>query len=466
MKLILHIGTDKTGSTAIQKHLYVNRSWLLARGVYVPLTGLGKDNGHGDLLATMDEGQMTELSGEIIAAREAGCRYAVISWEGMCFMGVKEITRLNAALAFDKPWLLVYLREQADIVQTGYLQELKTDGSRVDISDFQGIIWKPSRLRALRYCYSPMRNYARLLRQWMTIIPKGQVIAREFQRDLLVGNNVIDDFLAVLDLSADDEFVRFNINTNISLDVESAIIVNNIDRRTDLKEPRKTYIYSLLSIIHSDGFGHRYFLSARRVASIRRHYKKSNRAIGKIIGSPLPQLFSRAPPCACNYTTADIRDSVRRKEQRFGALHSTPMLFVTKFPHELPNPDILASGWKEFQDWGAWSEGDASEIRFRIPFWMISHETASVNIFIKGRYRSENTQSRVIVNGVDFGWLDLRRFDRSISLPVSALQPNQAVAIRIHHGDPQLPADDPRVPETKRNAFGIEKFGIQFSNPE
>jgi len=432
----------------------------------VPCTGLGKDNGHGDLLADLETGGMDDLAREIATARSSGYGFAVISWEGMSFMDARAIAKLGKALSTENPWLLIYLREQADIVQTGYLQEIKTDRSTVDIADFRGLICKRSRLRALRYCYSPMRNYARLLRRWMSIIPKGQVIAREYQRELLTGNNVVDDFLTVLDLSPDDEFIRIEINTNISLDVESAIIVNRIDRSNRLDSPRKACIFSLLSIIHSDGFANRYFLSPRRVAYIRWYYRRSNRAIEKVIGSRLPRLFSQVPSCACTYTRESILADVNLREQRLAELQSVPMLFGTQFPHEAPDPKILVSGWQEVQAWGAWSDGNVSEIRFRVPFWMIGHEKAKVNIFIKGRYSGGDTRSLLTVNGIEFGWLDLRRFVRSISLPVSALQPNQAVVIQIRHARGGTPDLDQQTSEMSRATFGIEKFGIQLSNPE
>ena len=94
MKVFLHIGTDKTGSTAIQQHLYVDRQWLLARGAYVPLTGLGKDNGHQMLLNTMADEQMSCMADELATAEADGFTYAIISWEGMRFFRPRQIKRL------------------------------------------------------------------------------------------------------------------------------------------------------------------------------------------------------------------------------------------------------------------------------------------------------------------------------------------------------------------------------------
>jgi len=438
----------------------------LKRGVYIPLTGLGKDNGHGDLLTTMETEQMTAMSEELATAKFEGYKSAVISWEGMCFMNASKIGRLVEMLHSDNLWVLVYLREQADIVQTGYLQEIKTKRNPLQIADFQRGPWSRSSLRALLFCYSPMRNYARLLRKWMHFIPKGHVIVREFQKDLLVNRNVVDDFLSVLGQSSDEDFFRIKINTNISLDVESAIIMNGIDQQDSIESPRKTFAFSLLSLINSDGFGIRYFLPARRVASIRRYYRRSNRAIGSIVGSPMPEPFSNPPDCEQTYTPEKLLSSVDEKRKRYSALLEIPMLFGTRIPHETPAVNLLISGWGELQDWGAWSSGTVSRMRFRAPFWVVSHENARLIIFLRGRYSGDNCRSQVVVNNMDFGWIDLRKFSRSIALPISALHTNQIVDLQLHHEFSEKPGASDLAADIEAASFGIEKFGIQISNPD
>ncbi|NQX88194.1 MAG: hypothetical protein HRT77_05990 [Halioglobus sp.] len=466
MKLLLHIGTDKTGSTAIQKHLYANRRWFLKHGVYIPVTGLGKDNGHGELLETMSPEAMSHVQAELLQARQDGYTRAVLSWEGMSFMKPTQILQLGLSLNSLNLWLLIYLREQADITQTSYLQEVKTGASPFSIDDFQGVPRSTSALRALLFCYSPRRNYARLLRKWMRIIPQGNAIVREYRRDVLIDGSIIDDFLSQIGVHADRDFLRREQEANISLDVESAIIMNERDNASSTSLPRKADSFTLLSIIDSTGFGSRYFLSPSRVASIRRYYKRTNRLVGDVIGSPIPDLFANPRPCARDYTEKQIKNRTDFKRQRLASLQAVPMLFTTRIPHDSPSKNILSAGWSTMQEWGAWSEGADSEIRFRAPFWMISHEKAHVIIFLKGRYQGRNTRSEISVNGLNYGWLDLRRFVRTITLPVSAMQRNQTVVVKIAHEFAEEQSSPPNTTMSPPTAFGIEKFGIQFSNPE
>ena len=71
MKLWLHIGTDKAGSTALQTHLASNRDWLQRQGVYLPLTGLGPDNGHAALFSAATQVPLDSLRAELAAEYEA-----------------------------------------------------------------------------------------------------------------------------------------------------------------------------------------------------------------------------------------------------------------------------------------------------------------------------------------------------------------------------------------------------------
>ena len=463
MKLILHIGTDKTGTTAIQMHVHANREWLLERGVYVPLTGLGKDNGHSKLLSTLDPDGLSELAKELAGAQASGYDSALLSWEGMSYMSSQEIAKLVNTLRLDNVWLLVYLREQADIIQTGYLQELKTDGSLLTIEDFQRGALSLRGIRARMYCYSRMRNYARLLRRWMRVILPGRVIVREFQREKLVRGSVVDDFLSSLGLSPDHDFCRVEHFSNPSLDVESAILLNKFDNNSRGRLCRKAMSFSLQSLVDSEGPGTRYFLASERVNAIRRHYRGSNAAIAGIIGTELSPLFQTPIDCATTGTFASLSAQVEMRATKLAALTVIPMLFATKKPHPRPSQGILTAGWGHIDE-GAWSLGETSLLRFRLPFWMSTRPRGEVAVFLTGRYTKRNSRTQVKVNGVDFGWQNLSSFSREIRLPASSLGDNQTLEVELRH-ELQEPPPTP-VPDMALSALWLRRIGIQFFHPD
>jgi hypothetical protein len=67
---------------------------------------------------------------------------------------------------------------------------------------------------------------------------------------------------------------------------------------------------------------------------------------------------------------------------------------------------------------------------------------------------------------LDIGWIDLRNFSRSISLPIAKLYANQFVELQVIHEFPENPANNDLTAGNEAMAFGIEKLGIQFSNPD
>ena len=98
-RLILHIGTHKTGSTTIQNYFYFNRLWLRFLGVHYPLPVKGPlffVNNHSDLrdTARLEEhpraprqhpalGSHDMLLGRYVnAIREVGAPVAILSAEG------------------------------------------------------------------------------------------------------------------------------------------------------------------------------------------------------------------------------------------------------------------------------------------------------------------------------------------------------------------------------------------------
>ncbi|MEM1152888.1 MAG: hypothetical protein AAGI44_02030, partial [Pseudomonadota bacterium] len=50
MRVYIHIGYPKTGSSAIQSHIFTNRAWFETQGVYIPRTGYASGMGHSKLI--------------------------------------------------------------------------------------------------------------------------------------------------------------------------------------------------------------------------------------------------------------------------------------------------------------------------------------------------------------------------------------------------------------------------------
>ena len=136
MEILLHAGLDKCGSTAIQAHLKDCREWFLARGVYVPATGLTRV-GHFPLFKDSASPDWQKLGKELEEAGEYN--YAILSYEGLHFLEDEQLALIREHLQGHALTFLFYLREQSEIIQSGYLQKLKRRKQPYTLADYRQI---------------------------------------------------------------------------------------------------------------------------------------------------------------------------------------------------------------------------------------------------------------------------------------------------------------------------------------
>ena len=203
--LYLHIGTTKTGSTAIQNTISQRRRDLEQCGIYVQnrpakashsllpacvLNDLSAASGRGHPMwgGVAPQTRLERFRREFTHELEHLPDWAescVISSEHLSnwLQQDDEVDRLAAWLRphFDRVTVIVYLRRQDQHVGSGYNEFLKS-----------GIIPntnlpKPAEMRAL--------DYAALLARYAKAFGRSAVMPRIFERDSLLNRNVVDDFL-------------------------------------------------------------------------------------------------------------------------------------------------------------------------------------------------------------------------------------------------------------------------------
>lgn len=149
VKIILHIGSTKTGSSAIQTFLFVNREKLKGAGLLYPNVGIAS-NAHHVLAAAvhpnahclhreqLPDGKEARLNffAEMMAdvrneADTSGCQVVLISSE--YFWGVFDDTfysDIKEAFSADEIMLYANVRRPDYWLQSSYLQALKNGESR------------------------------------------------------------------------------------------------------------------------------------------------------------------------------------------------------------------------------------------------------------------------------------------------------------------------------------------------
>jgi hypothetical protein len=463
MRIVLHIGTDKTGSTAIQHHLAANREWLGGQSIYIPRSGFGDGNGHAALFAEPTPARLQAMTDELLQAQKQGYRLALLSWEGLASRRYSQIRELRSCFAGFSVTLLIYLREQADVIQSGFLQEMKKLGSLPPLRVF-GQKWPTLEYpRYLSARFPRYRNYYRLLRRWQRGLAGADVCVRIYDRRQWEAGDLIDDFLCQLGVQRNAGFQTINATLNVSLDAESAFYIDALRARGESQKTLLRLIDVALSVIAHDGPASRYFLSESVVASIRRHFTPSNRRLVRRYLGREGDLFDYDRPCTQPQRGAHWIESLRSRQSAINAVDTIPSFYgPSAVASAIVDEVSLAEGWNPPEAWGCWSEGSVSTIRFRIYHQHLQPFYSAVRLFVRGRYYGGNSTTRVRVNGLDFGLQSLLPEQAGLPLPIAQLGKYEMLEIELLHTRPQRPAELEGGDDFRQLAFGIESIGYDF----
>lgn len=253
-RCILHIGTEKTGTTSLQMFLGTNRDALLQRGFFVPaslsphavvanhekLTVLALDPAKlgDDLrvragLKTIEDVKEWRLRVEENLSREIAalspqpenfptlllsnehCHSRLVTREEVHYL------RQFLDRFADETRIIVYLRPQHEIAISLYDQALKVGYHDIDVlPDFIG---HRSRWVGRRYF-----EYDKLLERWAGEFGRDKVTVRLYSKEHLEGNDVIQDFMSVINCNKDG--LQIPASENVSLSAECQTVLNAINR--------------------------------------------------------------------------------------------------------------------------------------------------------------------------------------------------------------------------------------------
>lgn len=209
MQAILHIGTEKTGSTSIQSFLALNKDKLLRHGIAV-LDSLGSPNNRYLATYSMDDKRTDEshaalglknyrerkewsrnlqvrLRAELESLPNNVERVILSSEHCHSRLVLKsEVERLKELLTslFDEIKVLVYLRRQDEVAVSLYSTAMKVGYTHRAILPVDNI----------NYDYY---DYERLLDRWSDVFGDGNLIPRVYERHRLADGDVIQDFCDV-----------------------------------------------------------------------------------------------------------------------------------------------------------------------------------------------------------------------------------------------------------------------------
>ena len=229
-KLILHIGTPKTGTTAIQGYLIANRAQLRKHGYCFPniktkWDGVGINRNAHFIESALNqkigvergpksaelvnqairelESQTKDFNGAVILSDEAIWQFIARHKEG-----AKLFKEYGQALGFDEFSIIAYIRRQDLFVESHWKQKVKqkTNVSRT-FDDFL----------KTEYCKA-VTDYRTTVNRIESAFGKDSINLRIYDRKLLKDGDAAADFMSLLDLNvASDGFSELLDDKNISI---------------------------------------------------------------------------------------------------------------------------------------------------------------------------------------------------------------------------------------------------------
>ena len=224
--LYIHIGTEKTGSTALQAVSGLNRKVLAKNGILYPATpgarnhlrltlfaadgpktrnlrrlaGLAPSEAYARFKASFAE----ELRAEVL---ESHCTRVYLSNEHLSsrLFTAKEVGRLAAIIRplADAVKVVVYLRPQPELFLSSYSTAIKAGRVRP--------LEPPSGIYDRRY------NYGGILSIWADVFGEENMIVRIYDRKVLIEGDVVKDFFSIMGYMPGAD-IRFPEIANTRLD--------------------------------------------------------------------------------------------------------------------------------------------------------------------------------------------------------------------------------------------------------
>jgi hypothetical protein len=309
--LYLHIGTEKTGTTSIQRFLKMNRELLAGHGVLFPTSpgnmnhmaltvAAQEDNVKGPLrkifkVLSRDDVKhfRAKLHADMTAElKDTPFKTTIMSGEHCSsrLLNDTEVTRLKEMLTrfFDRIRIVVYIRRQDDYLLSTYSTSVKVGGTRP--------LTVPSSKR-IRTRY----DHWELLSRWAGVFGRENIICRKYDKPSLKGENVVTDLLDAVHVDPNLPFEQPDTR-NESFDANTLEFLRQFNKHVPRfdGDDRNAMRENLVALLNAQATGPLPTLGADELREFMSNFIDTNRRVaieyfgGELKGSDDPLFLPRS----------------------------------------------------------------------------------------------------------------------------------------------------------------------------
>lgn len=309
VKAILHIGTQKTGTTSIQNFLYKNANILRdnynigvptflgdSEGWHYWMRSLGNKENHEKLkqnFPPLNKYLLKEKQFELIQwLKQSNMKKVIFSCEHMCSSKPDDIEKLKVFLEnyFDDFMIIIYFRDPLKSAISWWSTQIK---GPFQYDSLESGLPNPSKSSTMW----PLFSAESILNNWNRFFP-GKIKVLLFNKSLFSGGNLISDFFNAIDKNTNFQRLESVEVKNETLDWEAIKLISYLDENCKgiskkVYLPWRNRLLFLLNDygINEKGAKRKYLPTREEIQQYQKEFKYQNQFISKYSKIPESELL-------------------------------------------------------------------------------------------------------------------------------------------------------------------------------
>lgn len=294
-RVVLHIGTGKTGTSSIQNFVHQHREALRDRkALDYPDVGLAHEEHYGELIHAHYTAVYWVLSENASGLRQvrkaidaSKCGTVLLSCENFYhLLSPEQVGTLAALLKGLSVRIVCYVRRQDLYIESAWKQQAKVGALRMPFPAFL------EQHTSADYLSKSHANYHAKLEPWREAFGREAIVVRPFDASAFRAGDLVTDFLDACGLDDVEAIAALPRapSTNVAIPSELADLVRrtNVEKLVD-PEHQQAYVAWLRGF---GGFEDPPLLTSKDRRAILRNYRDANRKLFEdYLGGRSPALF-------------------------------------------------------------------------------------------------------------------------------------------------------------------------------